>query len=734
MAALAEVVTGEIAKAITASLAGAGIKGAGKLSQLLRTKIAHRATDDAMTSTVPTLDEWNAFVVRCAQEDPEFFRQLADAVADVDPLVPDPEVRPAFVPPDPFCDRDDLRGGLPEYGVFGYAGPPGSGKTALVQRLAADYQDRFPLHHRVSVDLNDFRAGDIPRLADAKRHVLRQLGIEDIVADGPGFANQYRSALSTRRLLLVVENILGADEFDALIEPWPKALVLATTRRLTGDLQLCIPHWIELPGLEWDGAREMLAVWSSRSVVAAELDVADQLLERFDRRPSAIKLLGRLLSRRAHQPNPVAGLMNQLEEMGIERTDRMLGAVMSGQLAEVTSEMRESFRLLALHPGGQFTAETAKELLGRSADGVVDELRELGLVEAAARGRYRMSWAVRRFAVELGMPEGGPAAMERLLKYFAARAVAADLAGGRRMRYYRMLQVRPWPDNETPIEWLAAEAEVLVELVEYAYLHGYDDEVGQLCGGFEVLSLHHGQYGLCLTVFERGVQAAQRRGELRLLARQHALCGRMATLLHHFDHARSALDRAREIADRVADLALTASIWEFTGRLAEEESGSAATPDWRPAIAAYVRALEIDRRRDGARRARGLHARMLANALVKAGLFEGVDALLREALDCADGPRNASRVFTVWARYAVALGNSSDARRNIGEAYALVQTAGAAQYRIELDDLMGEIEYLENNIQGARELWATIAQYYVAQGHPRSKEFFAKLNRPPLGL
>lgn len=731
MTAIAEVVTGEIAKAITASLAGAGIKGAGRLLDLVRSSASRRS--ESMPETEVEVRE---FLARSVRDDPELQQQLATVLMDAHSTAVDNRERGIFLPPVPFCDREALREGLPRRGSLGFAGPPGTGKTALVRQLAVDQVERFPLLWRVYVDLDDLRMGDMLRLAEVKRIILGQLDITDIAAGDAALERQYECILATRHLLLVLDNALSGAEVDALVRPWPAALVLVTTRDLTRDLQACGPHWIELPGLDVPGAIELLETWIPEQAVTAERAAVVTLLNRFERHPHAINVIGSILKWRAGEPDPVANLSAELEQMGIDELDDLFEAVLSGRLARVPEGMREQFCLLALCPAGEFTLETAGILLGPTARRVVDRLRELGLIEVISAGRYRMSWSVSRFAAGLGTPAGAVEAMDRLLAHYAGLAVAADLAGDRpgnpRMRYYPVPQAVRWPDGQDRMLWLDVEAEVLGALVEYAYVHGRDDEVAQLCGALELVSLARGRYELCLAAFERGVLAAQRQGALLLLARQYALCGRMATLSHRFDHARTALDAAREIASRTGDPALTATIEEFCGRLAEELAGTAAVPDRLPAIEAFARALEIDRRHpDDARRARGIHARMLANVLIKAGRAGEALPLLREAIDCTVEDRNASRVYVVWAKYAVALGDLENARANLSEAQRLAATAGSAQYRVEFEDLAAEIDFRAGEYGSARSRWGALVEEFTTQGHPRRSEFMAKLSWLP---
>jgi len=581
------------------------------------------------------------------------------------------------------------------------------------------------------VDLDVLRDGDLPLPPEAKRHVLRQWGISEIAESEPELSQQYLCAGLHRRVLLVVENVLDAEEIDALAPGWPAALVLATTRRLTADLRSRY-RWFEIGGLDEDGARDMLAGHcGSPAMLAAEPAATATLLRQFGYLPRALQLLGGMLAFHADDDRPVATLLDRFAAEGISDTDGLLGRSLADTVAQLSQRGRADLLLLATHPAGEFTLAGADALLGTSARPGVDELRELGLVEVVG-GRYRMSWSIRRYTAELAAPVDSDAAFDRLLSFYVDRAVAADLAGGERMRYYAIPPVRPWDADRDRIGWLDDEADVLVALVEHAGTRGRFEQVGQLCGALEMLSVHRGRHEMCLRAFQWGVRAAERLGARALLARQHALSGRAATMLHQFDRATAELDAAWRVAATVDEPALTSSISEFTGRLAEERASTRPAPDWRPAIAAFTSSIEIDRRLGGGR-ALGLHARMLANVLVKDGRADAALPLLAEAAanTVPGDDRNASRVHTVWAKAFVVLGDLPAARRELDRATTLAANAKAVHYREELTDLAAEIEFREGDIDGARSRWGALAQECVDAGHPRSGVYFAKLTWPP---
>ncbi len=128
---------------------------------------------------------------------------------------------------------DDERGG---YGastpIAVVDGPPGVGKTAFVLELAHRLLDRFP-DGQLYVDLcGTGRQGRPLTASDALEQLLASLGVERsrMPADVAGRTTLYRSLLHGRRMLVVLDEALGADQLRPLI-PRGSSCVLATSRQ-----------------------------------------------------------------------------------------------------------------------------------------------------------------------------------------------------------------------------------------------------------------------------------------------------------------------------------------------------------------------------------------------------------------------------------------------------------------------------------------------------------------------
>jgi hypothetical protein len=226
-------------------------------------------------------------ILRAGERDPQFAIEVAGELAAVTGTVPEP----VHLPPAVFVDRAAVREQLAMPGIHVVAGVHGMGKTALALQVCRDAAATFP-GGSVYVDLDAFRTGEALRVAEVHAVVLRQLDVPVDEQAPAELAEQYLRALLHRRCVLVFDNVAGAAELSALVQPWPASSVLVTTRLLTEDLWAWAPSPpVLLYGLDETGAWELL---DNRcpGVLAAEPAAAGELLALCDRMPFAILQVG----------------------------------------------------------------------------------------------------------------------------------------------------------------------------------------------------------------------------------------------------------------------------------------------------------------------------------------------------------------------------------------------------------------------------------------------------------
>lgn len=710
-----DVVATEAAKSVTAGVSGVVVAGADGVLRALLRRLGALPKDPV---------QLRAAILAAGERDPQFAAELSAALAVVAGTAADC----GMLPPVPFLDRDALRAGLAQPGVHVIGGAHGMGKTALALQVSQDVAGRFP-GGCVYVDLDDFRIGEALQIGDVQATVLRRLGVPTGEFAPALLADQYFRALSHRCCVLVLDNVLSGVELSALAQPWLTSLVLATTRRMTDDLWA----WPSasstmLRGLDPRGAREMLDR-RCLGMLAAEEDAARDLLALCDGGPFAIEQVAVRLSRRRGVPGAVATVRDELaagDDPG-ELITRCLAQTMR-ELPDVTVD---DLIVLAAQPVEDFSFDAVAATVGRGVERLIDA----NLVFADGHGRVRLPRLIRDHALRTRRdpPVDADTPFVRLLDFYRDRTVAADLAGGNRLRVYQVPPDLTWNSSwSAPLDWLEAELPAIVAVIPRAFHAGRYVEVTQLCGALERLFTNRGHHWQIAAANEWGIRAAQALGNAALEARIHAVQARLFTQLQLFDRAKAALAEAERLLISVEDPHLESATLEVGARLAETRG------DYSAAVDAFGRCLVIDGQH-GLVRSEGIHRRMLANVLVRLGRAAEALPLLSTAsvLNDRDEPttekmRNAARIHTAAAHAHLALGDLALARASMDEARRLTMAATATQYEIEFADLEAELAWRSGDPETARARWSWILERSYEDGlHARYDAYLRKLSLLP---
>ncbi|MEV0425793.1 BTAD domain-containing putative transcriptional regulator [Micromonospora sp. NPDC050495] len=301
-------------------------------------------------------------------------------------------------------------------------GMAGVGKTALAVHLAHRLAARYP-DGQLHADLRGFGPGDpVMTPTEALRGFLWSLGVPPpaIPAELHAQAGLYRSILAGRQVLILLDNCRDGEQLRHLLPGTGGSLVIATSRRRITALAGAQPlHLGLLTGAE---ARDLLSRRLGGAATAHPAAV-DEIIARCGRLPLALALVAtRGVGRPGLSLPAVAGELaeaaGRLTGFGEARAD--LAAAFSWSYRVLTPGAARLFRLLALHPAGEVSADAAAALAGlpvRATRGLLAELAAQRLIEPAA-GRWRMHDLLRAYALELGEEQddaaGRAAAVERL--------------------------------------------------------------------------------------------------------------------------------------------------------------------------------------------------------------------------------------------------------------------------------------------------------------------------------
>jgi DNA-binding SARP family transcriptional activator/tetratricopeptide (TPR) repeat protein/DNA-binding XRE family transcriptional regulator len=494
---------------------------------------------------------------------------------------PEPPARvPAQLPADvagfrgrtaQLAELDALReGGGTGARIAVLSGTGGVGKTALAVHWAQRSLGEFP-DGQLYLDLHGYGTVRPVEPGDALSGFLRALGVDgaDIPAEQEERAAKFRTALTGRRMVLLLDNAGSVGQVRPLLPGSASCLVLVTSRDA-------------LPGLvARHGARRVLvdllteteALDLLRTLLGArvddEPDAAEALIGYSARLPLALRLIAELALSR-----PGERLAALAEELADERRrlDLLDGggdpltavrAVFSWSYRHLTADAARVFRLCGLHPGRDLTPAAIAALAGVAvpeAERLIATLVRAHLAQETGDDRVQQHDLLRVYAAELAAGDQAEShdAQERLFDFYvrsAAQAMDAVLPQERHLR-------PDVPDPDVKVidapAWLEAERRNLLAVAAHATRHGWADHLRLLSGilwhyldvgGYheESLVLHSHASALAHDAGDRMAEAEP----LILIALGHWRVGRSREARRYLEEA---LALARETGDRRTEI------------------------------------------------------------------------------------------------------------------------------------------------------------------------------------
>jgi DNA-binding SARP family transcriptional activator len=327
-------------------------------------------------------------------------------------------------------------------------GSGGLGKTTLAVHAAHQVGARFP-DGQLYVDL--LGASPQPTApGEVLARFLRDLGLEGdrIPVSDDERAALYRSTLTGRRVLILLDNARDAAQVRPLLPGSSSCAVLVTTRNRTPDL--ASTRFVDLNVLEDTEALALFSKIVGEERVAAEPDATAEVLVACAGLPLAIRICAaRLAARRSWQIATLAGRLRnehrRLDELRIgDLAVRASFQVSYNSIRAAGSRADPArvFRLLGLWQGSSISLAAAAALIGEPEDDIADVLEGLvdaNLLELPAPDFYRFHDLLRVYATERAQAEESEAdcaaAVSRLLHWYLCTAdAAAQLVAPQRYR------------------------------------------------------------------------------------------------------------------------------------------------------------------------------------------------------------------------------------------------------------------------------------------------------------
>ncbi|MFC9692742.1 tetratricopeptide repeat protein [Kribbella sp. NPDC056951] len=368
-----------------------------------------------------------------------------------------------------FVGREDELAALTGAGALAAIdGMAGVGKTALAVHVAHRLAARYP-DGQVFIDLHGHTDGvaAVPA-GEVLGRLLQAFGVplERTPENVDDRAGLLRSVLAGRRVLIVLDNASGEDQVRPLLPGTAGCGVLVTSRHRLSGLDLDVT--VSLDTLSQSDAVELFTRVVGRDRVATTAPgVLAEVVEQCGRLPLAIRISAARL--RTHASWRPEDLLERLQEHRLSELasgPRSVAAAIGLSYRELDAPLRRAYRLLGLHPGGDFgTASAAALLDSPDAGRCLERLLEVHLLNEPSPGRYQFHDLVREHAIRVGSEDKDRrTALARLVAYYCqgASEAAAQI-------YPQVAEVShglaPIIDTaEAAQSWLKAELPTLLQL------------------------------------------------------------------------------------------------------------------------------------------------------------------------------------------------------------------------------------------------------------------------------
>ncbi|MFL6139688.1 MAG: ATP-binding protein [Frankiaceae bacterium] len=461
-------------------------------------------------------------------------------------------------------------GGSPQMVVLSITGAAGIGKTSLALWWAQGKLEEFP-GGQLYVDLQGFGPAETPVSPSvAVCGFLTALGVPaaNIPADVDDQSALYRSLLSGRRTLVLLDNARNIRQVLPLLPGSPTCTVLVTSRTQLTGLQVRGAQLIELDTLPDEEARALLVARIGNVAVSTQTDSVTALVRCCAGLPLGLAIVAARAT--TQQTLPLAALVEELaaetcrlDALDAGEVESSTRAVLSWSYRALPPDAARTFRLLSLAAGPDIGLDACAALLGTERTAARVLLRALlaaHLVQEYQPNRYRMHDLLRIFARECldrdESPAGHQAAVSRLLGWFLRTANAASqmIAPLRRsMLLATEADESLFQTYHEALEWFSVEHRNIAAAIELGAERGAHDIIWPLSiplSSYYNLNKGWGEY---LRTLRITLEAAHMAGSD--YGRAWVLNGLGITYAHleEYDEATNCLEQALALRQKAGD-------------------------------------------------------------------------------------------------------------------------------------------------------------------------------------
>jgi tetratricopeptide (TPR) repeat protein/transcriptional regulator with XRE-family HTH domain len=630
--------------------------------------------------------------------------------------------------------------------ISAIGGTAGVGKTALALRWAHQVAAQFP-DGQLYANLRGFDPSGTPATpAEAIRGFLDALGVApERIPPGPDAqAGLYRSLLSGKRMLIVLDNARDEQQVRPVLPASPASLVLVTSRsQLSGLAAADGARLLTLDVLTHAEAVQLLTARLGTGRAAADPDAVGRIARLCGCLPLALAVAA---ARAAARPGfPLAALAAELADSA-GRLDALdagdpaasVRAVFSWSTRQLSGEAARMFRLLGLHPGPDICVAAAASLAAipePEARRLLRELARAHLIAEHVPGRYAPHDLLRAYAAEQvrhadKQPERD-AAIGRVLDHYLHTAARAALLVNPAKQLVTLNPPRPGAAPGQPADypqamaWFEAEHQVLLAAVTLAAESGFDTHAWQLPWAVASFLQIRGHWHEWAATERTALAAATRLNDTAAQALSGRFLAMACAYLGDHDQALGRYASSLALYQQLGNRPGEAKLHQSLGVLAERQ-GRYADALWHGEQA--LRLFKAIGDKDGEAGA----VNNVGWCHVLLGDYQQARAFCRQAVTlCAEtGYRRLEGHAWDSVGYAEHhLGNLAEAAACYQRALSLYRESGDRFQEAETLTHLGDSHHAAGELAQAREAWQQALAILDDLRHPDAGQVRAKLAR-----
>jgi DNA-binding SARP family transcriptional activator/tetratricopeptide (TPR) repeat protein len=453
------------------------------------------------------------------------------------------------------------------------SGMGGVGKTLLALHLADRLAPRYP-DGQVHLDLRAHAQDRQP--LDPREALTVLLKIFDVPGaaipdDLESLSALWRSLLSTRRAVIILDDVAGPEQVRPLLPgASPSLMVITSRRRLVGLAGVRSVVLDVLPKAE--------AVAMFRSIAGGprtqDSGEVEEVVRLCGNLPLALQLTaGRLLSRPSWDMSHLIGRLSRDSGRLCEIRDgfQEIGRTFAMSYESLSSGQQHVFRLLSLHLGPDFDVHASAALTGlplADMERMLEVLLDSYLLTEPAPDRYRFHDLLREFARDITLLEDSEEireeALQRLIGFYVHASDTADRqVYARRPRIPLNQPDRPpaphrlpaLGDARTARKWFAQEYAALASAEHHSRSRGRPREAASLAHALAGFLEEEGHWKEAQVMHTAAAAHWAGTGEQRAEAYALIDLGNAWSLAADYEQALAAGRRARTTALAAGDAA-----------------------------------------------------------------------------------------------------------------------------------------------------------------------------------